>query len=59
MTYLGKRKPKHGEAWSPEPTCPMCGKRGSHFVGPSLGELGVYVCKKIKPLDRSPVEKKP
>jgi hypothetical protein len=24
--------------------CPECGERGKHFVPPSLGEDGFYVC---------------
>jgi len=32
------------EASSPTLVCSQCGKAGSHFVPPSLGESGFYVC---------------
>lgn len=30
---------------NPEPICPECGKAGSHFVPPSMGEDGFFACK--------------
>jgi hypothetical protein len=27
-------------------SCPNCGEKGPHFVGPSLGESGFYICEK-------------
>lgn len=37
--------------------CPNCGDYGAHFVPPSCGEPGFYLCKKKEPcsgwLDRS------
>lgn len=35
------------------PTCPNCGKEGPHFVPPSFGEDGYFVCD--KPLDKDPL----
>jgi hypothetical protein len=26
--------------------CPNCGKEGPHFVGPSFGEIGFFICDK-------------
>ena len=26
-------------------TCPNCGEKGPHFVPPSLGDPGMFVCK--------------
>jgi hypothetical protein len=26
------------------PCCPACGERESHYVVPSLGEAGFYIC---------------
>ena len=28
--------------------CPNCGEKGPHFVPPSLGEPGFFICKKPK-----------
>lgn len=26
--------------------CPNCGKKGPHYVGPSFGDPGIYICNK-------------
>lgn len=28
----------------PKRPCPNCGKAGSHFVGPSMGDAGFFIC---------------
>lgn len=30
------------------PTCHHCGEKGSHFVPPSLGDKGFFICEKEK-----------
>jgi hypothetical protein len=37
---------KLGEGYVLKALCPNCGKQGKHFVPPSLGERGVFICKK-------------
>lgn len=32
----------------PKPICPKCGQPGLHFVPPSFGDPGFYVCDDIK-----------
>lgn len=29
--------------------CPNCGEQGPHFVPPSIGEKGFFICKTILP----------
>lgn len=38
-------------SWKPETVCPNCrGKtREGHFVSPSLGEPGFFICKEFPP----------
>ena len=33
-----------GIVW--EPTCPNCGEKGPHFVPPSFGDKGFFICEK-------------
>lgn len=42
---LQKRKKKFRELPKPG-KCPNCGENGPHFVPPSLGEPGFFMCKK-------------
>lgn len=34
----------------PKAICSNCGKPGPHFVPPSLGEMGFYICNEINRL---------
>lgn len=38
------RRRRNQAAFHPLPTCSNCGGRGSHFVSPSLGEPGFWLC---------------
>lgn len=47
---VSKRK-KEARKWfaaKPEPTCLNCGQPGRHFVGPSMGDVGFFVCDHLK-----------
>jgi hypothetical protein len=37
----------------PKPICPNCGKSGPHYVAPSLGEEGFFICDNKPPSDFS------
>lgn len=42
------------------PTCPQCGMPGSHYVPPSMGESGFYLCQRTpSDLTPAPVAEKP
>ena len=45
MPYLGRRKPRRGVIFRPEPVCLNCGGRGSHFVPASCGEPAFFICR--------------
>lgn len=58
MTKRKKHKRiRHGGPWEKlaamaEPTCPRCGMRGRHFVPPSLGDEGFYICATVVDMER-------
>ena len=41
---LKRRNAASSAAFFAQQPCPECGERGKHFVPPSLGEKGFYVC---------------
>jgi hypothetical protein len=45
------RRRSTGVAWVPPPTCINCGERGHHFMPPSLGDEGRFICE-MKALPR-------
>jgi len=45
MTSRTKRA-ERGRVWAEQwATCSNCGEKGCHFVPPSLGDPGFYICK--------------